>query len=442
MTAASVASGHWKKAMKMGLSLFRTGFNSSKCKTMTKMAVARIKLLRNKREAVVKQMRRDIALLLQSGQDATARIRVEHVIREQNVMAANEVLELFCELIVARLTIIAKQRQCPEDLKEGIASLIFAAPRCSDIPELLSIRDIFEKKYGKDFVSAATDLRPNAGVNRMLIEKLSVRTPSGQVKLKVMKEIAKEHQIEWDTTESEIELLKPPEELIEGPNNFVSATSLPIKPLPRQSSEPKNQTTRYSGNTERDTMDFEDTASAAEAAAEAAKKAIAAAEAAAYLAQKDQNQVSEKSGYWSNNTSGYNNRKPIYGTLSGNGPPINSQHMGDNSEVPDHAYESHGFGNSHYSSNEEDIAKDGSRMVNRRHSVPSAHSNIKFDESDCDEVEIDMEEPTDGGNFPPCRPAPQVRHVKQDPVPRTHPNLPDYDALSARFEALKHRKST
>lgn len=50
------------------------GFDDSK--TAAKMAVARIKLLRNKREAVVKQMRRDIALLLQSGQDATARIRV------------------------------------------------------------------------------------------------------------------------------------------------------------------------------------------------------------------------------------------------------------------------------------------------------------------------------------------------------------------------------
>lgn len=34
------------------------------------------------------------------------------------------------------------------------------------------------------------------------------------MKLKIMKEIAKEHQIEWDTTESEKELLKPPEELI------------------------------------------------------------------------------------------------------------------------------------------------------------------------------------------------------------------------------------
>ncbi|EFH44591.1 Vacuolar protein sorting-associated protein Ist1 [Arabidopsis thaliana x Arabidopsis arenosa] len=41
------------------------------------MDVARIKLLRNKRLVVVKQMRRDIAVLLQSGQDATARIRTE-----------------------------------------------------------------------------------------------------------------------------------------------------------------------------------------------------------------------------------------------------------------------------------------------------------------------------------------------------------------------------
>lgn len=45
-------------------------------KTAARMAVARIKLLKNKRQVVVKQMRRDIALLLQSGQDATARIRV------------------------------------------------------------------------------------------------------------------------------------------------------------------------------------------------------------------------------------------------------------------------------------------------------------------------------------------------------------------------------
>lgn len=46
--------------------------------------------------------------------------------------------------------------------------MIFAAPRCSEIPELVALKNIFEKKYGKDFVSAAVDLRPSCGVNRQV----------------------------------------------------------------------------------------------------------------------------------------------------------------------------------------------------------------------------------------------------------------------------------
>lgn len=38
--------------------------------------MARIKLLRNKREVQVRQMRRDVAMLLEGRQDSTARIRV------------------------------------------------------------------------------------------------------------------------------------------------------------------------------------------------------------------------------------------------------------------------------------------------------------------------------------------------------------------------------
>ena len=56
-----------------------------------------------------------------------------------------------------------------------------------------------------------------------LIEKLSVKKPSGQTKLKVLKDIAKEHQIDWDTTESEQELLKPPEDLIVCPTEISCA---------------------------------------------------------------------------------------------------------------------------------------------------------------------------------------------------------------------------
>ncbi|XP_011007786.1 PREDICTED: uncharacterized protein LOC105113336 isoform X2 [Populus euphratica] len=466
MTASSVVTSHTKKLMKLTISIFCPRFNSSKCKTAAKMAVARIKLLRNKREAVMRQMRRDIAVLLQSGQDATARIRVEHVIREQNVLAANEFIELFCELVVSRLSIIAKRRECPADLKEGIASLIFASPRCSEIPELVALRKIFEKKYGKDFVSAATDLRPNSGVNRMLIDKLSVRTPTGEVKLKVMKEIAKEHQIDWDTTESEKELLKAPEEMIEGPHTFVSASSLPIRRAPFQSVEPNQPFARSTNEGEMGNMHFEDTVSAAQAAAESAKQAIAAAQAAAYLANNGLNQVSSVSGLDHKlNTSNINHG---LGMLSGNSTglsmpnysQINYQRMDHYSDGPGRTYESQNFDRSHYPGDEgprpiqtdskhsynevRPMQMDGENISRRQsYNSSSPRSDIKFDESDCDE-EIETEEPPAGAYPPPerCPPPVPSSHVNLDPVvARVHPKLPDYDELAARFEALKYRKS-
>ena len=121
-------------------------------KTLLKLTIPRIKLLRNRREIQLKNMRREIANLLETGQEATARIRVylkppfcfiililnqwprtegksfwyyfsfvvlflmcwsiqvEHIIREENMMAAQEIIELFCELIAVRLPIIESQR--------------------------------------------------------------------------------------------------------------------------------------------------------------------------------------------------------------------------------------------------------------------------------------------------------------------------------------------
>lgn len=59
-------------------------------------------------------------------------------------------------------------RECPLDLKEAISSVCFAAPRCADLTELLQVQLLFAEKYGKNFVSAATELLPNCGVNRQV----------------------------------------------------------------------------------------------------------------------------------------------------------------------------------------------------------------------------------------------------------------------------------
>ncbi|KAL3830463.1 hypothetical protein ACJIZ3_019265 [Penstemon smallii] len=209
-------------------SFFKQRFNAPKCKTLLKLTIPRIKLLRNRREIQLKQMRRDIAKLLETGQEATARIRVEHIIREEKMMAAQEIIELFCELISVRLPIIEAQRECPLDLKEAISSVCFAAPRCADLTELMQVQMLFAGKYGKEFVAAATELMPECGVNRQIVELLSIRAPAPDVKLKLLKEIAEEYELDWDPSASESELLKPHEDLLNGPSHFVSGSKMPL----------------------------------------------------------------------------------------------------------------------------------------------------------------------------------------------------------------------
>lgn len=39
-------------------------------------------------------------------------------------------------------------RECPEECKEAIPSLMFAAARFSDLPELRELRSLFSERYG------------------------------------------------------------------------------------------------------------------------------------------------------------------------------------------------------------------------------------------------------------------------------------------------------
>uniref|UniRef100_A0A0E0DWU6 IST1-like protein n=1 Tax=Oryza meridionalis TaxID=40149 RepID=A0A0E0DWU6_9ORYZ len=385
--------------------LLRGSFSASKCKTEARMAAARMKLLRNRREAQVRQMRRDIAALLRDRQEDTARIRVEHVIREQNIMAANEIIDLFCELIVTRLPIIAKQKECPADLKEGICSLIFAAPRCSELPELGRIRDLFEKKYGKDFVSAAVDLRPDACVNNLLIEKLSVKKPSGQTKLKILKEIAKEHQIDWDMTETEQELLKPSEELIQGPNTFVEATNFPVKTTLSAAHAVQINPSNYSHSSKRQSMSNSSRSSR--------KEDIVA----------------------------FDESNPQGRRASRTGSSIESNRVEDKEDT-------------------EQVELSARRMRKRNsRATRKVHSEIKFDDSEGLNSETEDESDTEIQSIekpaPRSEPYPGSHHSEDEEkenhelpdLPkanlssRVHPNMPlDYETLTARFEALKSGK--
>lgn len=54
--------------------------------------------------------RKDIADYLAIQKPDRARIRVEHIIREDNYVEAMEMLEMFCDLLLARFGLIEKMK--------------------------------------------------------------------------------------------------------------------------------------------------------------------------------------------------------------------------------------------------------------------------------------------------------------------------------------------
>ncbi len=70
-----------------------------------------------------------VAELLRSGKQEYARIRVEGVIREQSILHAYEILELYLELISVRAQLISKTKEIPRDMVEAISSIIYSSQR-------------------------------------------------------------------------------------------------------------------------------------------------------------------------------------------------------------------------------------------------------------------------------------------------------------------------
>ncbi|KAM1495335.1 uncharacterized protein LOC126616976 [Malus sylvestris] len=175
------------------LRLFNGAFDSSKCDKTTVLAVDRICKLRKRKEEDIVKMRNKISALLQCGQDpinktCTSRILIEDLIREENILEAYVLIKGFCNLVSGRLSVIQVQRECPENLKQAISSLIFAAKKCfHEITELLAIEKFF-KKYGSDFVLAATQTNC---VTPVMVEKLSNRNSTDEEIEKIIQQIAK-----------------------------------------------------------------------------------------------------------------------------------------------------------------------------------------------------------------------------------------------------------
>ncbi|CAL9777056.1 unnamed protein product [Musa acuminata subsp. burmannicoides] len=150
---------------------------------------ARMGPIRNKKQAVVRCLKRDVADLIAAGHEAIAFGRIDALIVEMNHASCYDMIEQFCQYILSQLPSLRKQRECPQEAMEAISTLIFAAARFPDLPELCDLRHAFVERYGSHMESS---------VKAEFVEKIQEKSFSKKKKLQLLQNIAEEFTFRWD----------------------------------------------------------------------------------------------------------------------------------------------------------------------------------------------------------------------------------------------------
>ncbi|KAF2083135.1 DUF292-domain-containing protein [Saccharata proteae CBS 121410] len=171
----------------------------SKLKVQLKLAISRLRMVQQKDTALAKQSRRSMAQLLEQGKIESARIRIENIIRSDLTTELHEILELYCELLLARSQLLDPALTSASEtttgveptLLEPISSLIHAAPRTS-IRELHTVRTLLIERYGKELAVQAME---GTGVAPRVLSKLRTEAPRTELVDAYLREIARTYGV-------------------------------------------------------------------------------------------------------------------------------------------------------------------------------------------------------------------------------------------------------
>ncbi|KAL1325766.1 hypothetical protein HN51_035822 [Arachis hypogaea] len=178
--------------------LLGRGF-AAKCKSLIKLTKSRIDVIRRKRRATEKFLKKDMADLLTNGLDINAYGRAEGLLVELTLSSCYDFVEQSCEFVLKHLSVMHKLSGCPEECRDAVASLMFAAARFSDLPELRDLRQMFQERYGNSI---------ECYVNQEFAANLNFKSSTLEKKVYLMQRIASEFSIKWDSKDFEQRMSK------------------------------------------------------------------------------------------------------------------------------------------------------------------------------------------------------------------------------------------
>lgn len=118
---------------------------------------------------------------------------------EDYLVEAMEIIEMYCDLVLARFGLITQMKELDDGIAEAVSSLVWVCPRLqSDVAELKVISDIFITKYGPQFAEYSRTATGEHNVSGKLMNKLQLQAPPKLLVEKYLIEIAKNYNIEYE----------------------------------------------------------------------------------------------------------------------------------------------------------------------------------------------------------------------------------------------------
>jgi vacuolar protein sorting-associated protein IST1 len=176
--------------------VFKTPFDPEKAKLLLNECIKRLKILQKKIESKNNEAKKEISTYLEKGKVTNARIKIDHIIREDYNIESLEVLIMYCETMISNLGFITQSTELDRSIAKAVKTIAFAAPRY-DIKELHEIHKELVNKYGMEINEVKNDNSENE-IHPKIYNFFKNKDISETLANKYLTEIANIYHIDWE----------------------------------------------------------------------------------------------------------------------------------------------------------------------------------------------------------------------------------------------------
>ncbi|SCU96717.1 LADA_0H02366g1_1 [Lachancea dasiensis] len=174
---------------------------SVKLKTSLKMCIQRLRYAQEKQQSLAKKSRREVAQLLSEGKEQKAQYRIESLINDDIHEELLEILELYCELLHARIALLNNvvdeadliENHADDGINEAVRAVVYAVLHAPEVKEFQQVKELLAFKFGVDFLRAI--IEDKIGVPDKVLKKCSPNLPEEELVTLYLREIATTYEV-------------------------------------------------------------------------------------------------------------------------------------------------------------------------------------------------------------------------------------------------------